>query len=488
MTTQRQDLRKRKPERSSDSSLIYGKVPPQALELEKVVLGAIMLEKDAFDEVEILKPQMFYADAHQRVFESMERLSARHMPVDLLTVVQDLKENGNLELVGGPYFVTTLTSNVISAANIKTHAAYIHDAFLKRELIRVSSEIINQAYDEEIIGRDLLTIAEQSVGEIGVSNLNNDMVPVADVMHNVLEKIETFRKMDSDITGVPSGFPDLDKATRGWQPGDFIVLAARPSVGKTALALNIIREAAKNEIKPVTVAVWSLEMKTVFLGMRLLSSQSRVNLNSLQKGNLTEIEMSSVWKHANEISKLDIFMDEQANINIRTIARKARRLKKKKNLGLIVIDYLQLMEGEDKKGNREQEVSKISRGLKNLAQELDVPIIALSQLSRETGEKGVTWEYGPPLSAVRESGAIEQDADMVIMVWGPGDQDLKQDRSLFGKRKARIVKQRNGVLLTQELDFKNEIQLFEAAKVEYQSFGNFRPVTKEEMPDEDAPF
>lgn len=461
-------------------AMMYGKIQPQARDLEEVVLGAILIQKDAFDNVDnMLKPECFYVEAHQRIFGAMRGLQQKSSPIDLLTVVEELKFREELDLVGGPYYITKLTNNVVSAANIESHARIILQKFIQRELIRIGGEIIGDAYEDSVDVFDLLNEAEKKVLEIGTTHIHGDMMHIGGVLVKALQKIEEWRHNDSTLTGTTSGFAPLDRATRGWQPGDLIIIAARPSVGKTALALNIIRNAAINKIKPVTVAVWSLEMKAIYLVLRMLAAESNIFLHRIQTGRLDDEQMKKLSiDAAGTLANSNIFFDENSNINIRTLSAKARRLKKKNNLGLIMIDYMQLMSGDEKSGNREQEISKISRALKNLAQELDIPIIALSQLSREFGSK-VTWDSGPPLNALRESGAIEQDADVVMMLWGASDAEINQDKTLEQKRKVRIVKQRNGVMLTVRLDFKNEIQLFEAIeKGVIGNTGNYIPITQ----------
>lgn len=471
---QEEKYRRREPEQS----LTAIKVPPQALELEKAVLGAIMIEKDAFDVVaRTLKSHMFYHDAHQWIFKAMEQLVAGNRPIDELTVSQQLITIGKFKEVGEGYGITSLTINVVSGANVATHSQVIFEKYLRRELIRLTGELHHLAYDETEDIFKLLDGSEKSIGEIGLKNIEAGMVKIDKVVKQALDKIQDWILNDDAITGIPSGFPDIDKATRGWQPGDFIVLGARPSVGKTAFALNIIKTAASNEKRSVAVAVWSLEMKAVYLALRMLAAESKKFLYHLQTGKLTTNEMDQlVQKTGGILSKLNIFFDDSNSITLQSLSRKARRLKKTDDLGLIVIDYLQLMSGDEKAGNREQEISKISRGLKNLAQELDIPIIALSQLSRDKAGANVSWDYGPPISAMRESGAIEQDADVIMMLWAPADEDIERDPDLAGKRKVRIAKQRNGMLITETLEFKNEIQLFEAIIPDHSLAGNWKPV------------
>lgn len=492
-------LQSKKRGRSSTLS-IYGKVPPQSVDLEKAILGAIMLERDAFDTAsEVLHADCFYTDPNQKIFRAMASLASKNMPIDLFTVVSELKSNGELETIGGPYYLSTLTNGVTSGTSVGANSKVVFENFLKREIIRITSELASIAYDDTQDAFDILSRAESEISEIGVKNIKAGMISIEKAMMGAVQKIEDWMANDDVITGIPSGFDDLDKATRGWQPGDLIVIAARPSVGKTAFALNIARNAAEYNGKRHTVAIWSLEMKSIYLALRMLSAESKNLLYRLQTGRISREEMQQMIKTAvSTLSKLKIFFDESSNITLQSLSRKARRLKKTENLGLIIVDYLQLMSLEEKTGNREQEVSKISRGLKNLAQELDIPIIALSQLSREMGSKNVNWEYGPPISAIRESGGIEQDADVIVMLWGPGDEDLKKDPTLQTKRKARIAKQRNGVLITETLEFKNEIQLFERIdEAAYKMGGNFKRIEPEyeyknhyesEKPDEDLPF
>ncbi len=460
---------------------LFGKVPPQAREVEEAILGAIMLNRDAYDlAAEILQPECFYVQSHEKIFRAIKSLAQKNCQIDLLTVVEELRSMEYLDFIGGPYAVTKLTNAVVSSAHIESHCRIVFQKFLQREVIRITGELHYQAYEDSIDAFDLVAAAERSILDIGIKNLKGGMTPISKVMKDALDKIEHWRQLDDSITGIPSGFLELDRATRGWQPGDLIILAARPSVGKTAFALNLIRYAAENERRKVTVSVWSMEMKAVFLAIRMLSAESETLLYYLQTGKLNEQDMQNVVDKINALARLNIFFDENSSITLPELIRKARRLKKQENLGLIVIDYLQLIKGEEKsRGNREQEISKISRDLKNLAQELDVPIIALSQLSREAGSRNVTWDYGPPISAIRESGAIEQDADVIMMLWGPSDEELAKDPSLKNKRKVRIAKQRNGILTTETFNFKNEIQLFQALdKVENTQGGRFIPVAE----------
>lgn len=449
-------------------------IQPQARELEEVVLGAIMLEKDAYEKVsDLLMPEHFYASNNEIIYSCMRSLAANNMPIDLTTVVEELNKKKQLETVGGAYGVSKLTNTVVSSAHIETHAKIIVQKFICREVIKVCAEISQLAYDQSLDVFDMLDTAEDNILKIGAKIQQSEMVHISTVVKDAIIKIEDWRKNEGTLTGVTSGFAGIDKATRGWQPGDLIILGARPSTGKTAFALNLATNAAFSD-KKVTVAIWSLEMKAVYLALRMMAAESEVWLHQLQTGRMSESEMQKLTNGAAEkLAKANIFFDEKSNVNLRSLRNKARKLKKKHNLGMIIIDYVQLMAGEDKNGNREREIAIISRGLKELAQELEIPIIALSQLSRES-TKTVTWDNGPGTNSLRESGALEQDADIVLMLWGANDAEIQEDNELDGKRRVKIAKQRNGMLHTTEFDFKNEIQLFES--IENVSSGKWKPI------------
>jgi replicative DNA helicase len=449
------------------TTMVYGKVPPQAKELEEAVLGAIMLEKGAFDVViEILKPECFYVDGHQRIFRSMQGLAQKSMPIDLLTVVEELRFREELEMVGGPYYVTRLTNAVVSAANIEAHARIILQKFIQRELIRVSGEIIGDAYEDSTDVFDLLDDAESKLFEITNNHLRKNFDSIDTVLVKTIQRIEDMRNRKEDITGIPSGFPSLDKVTYGWQNTDLIILAARPAVGKTAFALNLARTAALHPTKPTPVAFFSLEMSAGQLVQRILAAESEIWLEKISRGKLEEHEMKQLYqKGIQRLATAPIFIDDSAALNIFELRAKCRRLKNKHNIGMIIIDYLQLMSGgggENKNMNREQEISRISRDLKGLAKELNIPVIALSQLSREV-EKRKDGNKMPQLSDLRESGAIEQDADMVMFLYRPEYYDItanEMGESNKGETHVRIAKHRNGSLETIKLRALLHIQKF----------------------------
>lgn len=448
------------------STMVYGKVPPQAKELEEAVLGAIMLEKSAFDTVvEILKPECFYVDAHQRIYRAMQGLAIKSLPIDLLTVVEELKFREELEVVGGPYYVTKLTNSVVSSANIDAHSRIILQKFIQRELIRISGEIIGDAYEDSIDVFDMLDEAEGKLFEITNNHLRKNFDSIDAVLVKTIQRIEDMRNRQEDITGVPTGFPSMDKLTYGWQNTDLIILAARPSVGKTAFALNLVRSAAMHPTKPTAVGFFSLEMSSAQLVQRILSAESEIWLEKIARGKLEEHEMKQLYKKGIErLSKAPVFIDDTPALNIFELRAKCRRLKNKHNVGLVIIDYLQLMSGsgDGRNSNREQEISKISRDLKGLAKELQIPIIALSQLSREV-EKRKEGNKIPQLSDLRESGAIEQDADMVMFLYRPEYYDITSNEmgeSNKGETYVKIAKHRNGSLDTIKLRALLHIQKF----------------------------
>jgi replicative DNA helicase len=400
--------------------MIYGKLPPQAPEMEAAVLGAIMVESNKLaDVLDIIQsPECFYSDANKRIYAAVRRLFDKGSPIDFMTVSEDLKREGELELAGGYYYITNLTKDVVSASSIETHARIVMQKFIMRELIRQSGEIIGEAYEESTDVFDLLDKAETNLYEITDNHLRKNFNSISSIVMDTLKEIQEQRESNEDLTGIPSGFRDLDAITGGWQKTDLIILAARPAVGKTAFALNLVMNAAMNKSKPTSVAFFSLEMSAGQLVKRMLSCVTEVLLDKITKGNLADHEIVQLQQRMTRLSEAEIFIDDQAALNIFELRAKCRRLKQRHNLGFIVIDYLQLMTASiDKSGNREQEISKISRELKALAKELTVPIIALSQLNRGVDTRG--GSKVPQLSDLRESGAIEQDADMVMFLFRP---------------------------------------------------------------------
>jgi replicative DNA helicase len=445
----------------SDSELIYGRVQPQAIPLEEAVLGAIMIDKDGFPSIiEILRKESFYLDKNQLIFGVMSDLFGKSQPIDLLTVHEALKKSGQLDTVGGINYLMELTNKVGSAANIEFHARIIAQKFIQRELIRVSTQVIHDSFEDTKDVLELLDEAERGLYEITDQNLNTGYESLATLALKAQKEIEAVSQKGSETTGVTTGFLELDKMTNGWQSSDLIIMAARPGMGKTAFTLSLTKNAAESG---KGVAFFSLEMANVQLVQRLISMEAEINSSKLRNGQLEEYEWRKLHAAVDKLSTLPIFIDDTPGLNIFELRAKCRRLKQNHDISMIVIDYLQLMAGapNDKRGNREQEISSISRALKGLAKELHVPVIALSQLSRAVESRG--GEKRPQLSDLRESGAIEQDADIVSFIYRPGyygvgegDLDTPSDLS-----EIIIAKHRNGGLGTVNLRFVPHFVKFE---------------------------
>jgi replicative DNA helicase len=465
LNKKKQELKKRM---STIDPMSYGKIPPQAIDVEQAILGALMLQRDCYDVVATyLKEECFYTEAHQKIYKAIQRLVSKSQPVDTLTVCEELRSSEDLEMVGGNYYVITLTNQVVSAANIESHCRIVIQKYIQREIIRISAELISEAYLDTTDPVELLDQAEEQLSLVTDSLSFGDMLPMSTVLVQTIQHIENWRILNEtrqgniSITGVPSGVADLDLVTRGWQDGDLIILAARPSVGKTAFVLNLVRNAARHlsTQKKGSVAMWSLEMKAVRLMLRMLAATSEVWLTKIQTGILSEADMKIIYtKGVKLLSELRIYFDDHPGLTIQKLRSKARRLKRKGDLRLIVIDYLQLMISEQRAGNREQEISKISRSLKLLAQELNIPIIALSQLNRAIESRS---DPEPQLSDLRESGSLEQDADVVIFLYNYTDAETNENVELRNRRRVKVAKQRDGVLAKFDVDFKGDIQLFE---------------------------
>ena len=449
----KKDVRKRL---STINSQLFeiGKLPPQAIELEQAVLGALMLEKDALTNViDILQPKSFYRDDHQRIFNAIQSLFQRSEPVDILTVTNELKKTAELELVGGPYYITQLTNRVASAANVEFHARIISEKYILRELIRTSTETIKNAYEDSTDVFELLDKAEQSLFSIVEGNIRKNYDKMSTLISQALKQIETAKNQQTGVTGVPSGFTELDRLTSGWQPSDLLVLAARPGMGKTAFVLSIARNAAVEFKKGV--AIFSLEMSSLQLVQRLIAAESELSGEKLRKGQLEEYEYHQLNAKIGKLAEAPLFIDDTPGLSVFELRAKARRLKENHNIQMIIIDYLQLMTaGGDNKGNREQEISMISRSLKSLAKELSVPVIALSQLSRAVETRG--GDKRPQLSDLRESGAIEQDADMVMFIYRPEYYGITEDAEgnyVGGQAQVIVAKHRHGALQDINLKF-----------------------------------
>jgi len=426
-----------------------GKLQPQATEIEAAVLGAIMLEKDALIQViDILRPESFYHPKHQLIFKAIVQLFDKSEPIDILTVVNELRSNGDLEPAGGAFYVSELTAVVNSAANIEAHTRIIQEQAIKRELILISSQIEKDAYEETTDVFELLDKTEQNLYNVSEANIKKNFADMRSILRTAIMELESKRGHEGTLTGVPSGFTQLDRLTSGWQKSDLVILAARPGMGKTAFVVSAMRNAAVDFNKPV--AIFSLEMSAVQLVNRLISAEAELEGEKIKKGNLAEHEWQQLHHKIRKLDNAPIFIDDTPALSIRELRTKCRRLKAKHGIEMIIIDYLQLMSGDSSGkglGNREQEISAISRALKTLAKELEVPVIALSQLSRAVETRG--GDKRPQLSDLRESGAIEQDADMVIFLYRPEYYKIDQDEmgnSLKGVGEVIVAKHRNGSL------------------------------------------
>lgn len=429
-----------------------GKLPPQAVDLEEAVLGAMMLENTPVNDViDILKPESFYKDAHQRIYNSIVTLFHKSEPIDILTVTAQLRNNGELDLVGGPYYISQLTNRVASTANAEYHARIIAQKYIARELIRISSETIKNAYDDTMDVFELLDKAEGDLFQVAEGNIRKQHDSMTSLIQQAIEQVDASRNKADGLSGVPTGFTELDRVTSGWQPSDMVVLAARPGMGKTAFVLSMTRNTAVDFKQGV--AVFSLEMSSLQLVNRLISSETGISGEKLRKGNLADHEYQQLHSQIGKLAEAPIYIDDTPGLSVFELRAKCRRLKAQHDIQLVVIDYLQLMTAAGA-GSREQEISTISRSIKSIAKELNVPIIALSQLSRSVETRG--GDKRPMLSDLRESGAIEQDADIVTFIYRPEYYGITEDEegnSVTGTGEIIIAKHRNGSLENVRLRF-----------------------------------
>ncbi len=445
---------------SDVNNLIYGRVQPQAIPLEEAVLGAIMLDKDALPAViEILKKESFYLEAHQEIYHVMTDLFDKQQPIDILTVHEALKKAQKLDDIGGVGYLMDLTNKVASSANIEFHSRIITQKFIQRELIRVSTQVIKDSFEDAKDVLELLDEAERGLYDITDSNLNTGYEAVGAVAVKVQKQIDAMRLKGDDLTGVTTGFQELDKITNGWQPSDLIIIAARPGMGKTAFTLSLAKNAAEHG---QAVAIFSLEMANAQLVQRLISMDAHINSRMLRNGQMDETEWAKLHASVTRLAELPIYVDDTPAINIFELRAKCRRLKQNHDIQMVVIDYLQLMSSapNQTRSNREQEISTISRALKGMAKELNIPVIALSQLSRAVETRG--GDKKPQLSDLRESGAIEQDADIVTFIYRPDYYELGGEDFEAPKDQAEVIisKHRNGSLGSVMLKFVPHYVLF----------------------------
>jgi replicative DNA helicase len=484
-----------------------GKLPPQAIEFEEAVLGALMLERDAISIVlDILQSESFYKDEHKEIYSAIRSLFEKSQPIDVLTVTNELRLNGKLEFIGGAFYISELTNRIGSAANIEYHARVVSEKYILRKLIEISSEIQRDAYDEGNDVFDLLDKAEQNLFSITEQNLRSSYDNMGQLISRAITQIEEIRNNVEGLSGVPSGFSDLDRITSGFQRSDLIIMAARPGMGKTAFVMSVARNAAVEFKKPV--AIFSLEMSSLQLVQRLIASEAEIDNMKLKTGDLADHEWHQLHVKIAKLSQASIYIDDTPALNVFELRAKCRRLKAQHDIQMVIIDYLQLMAG-NKEGkqsmNREQEISTISRSLKGLAKELNIPVIALSQLSRQVEQRGGAKR--PILSDLRESGSIEQDADQVMFIYRPEYYGLTEDeegRPVAGIAEIIIAKNRHGSVETVPLRFISKFARF----AELNDYGapshssddagfdspgpNFRSITRgsrmNDTDDEDVPF
>lgn len=435
--------------------LPISKLPPQNIEAEQSVLGAILLDNNALNKaLEILNPDDFYKEAHKRIFNTILDLNERNETIDLITLTDYLKGRNELEQIGGASYLTSLVNSVPTAANVRQHSRIIHEKALLRNLIQVATEIVTQGYEGSGRVEDLLDQAESSIFGISERKIRPSFVPLKEIVKGSFETIERLYERKERITGVPSGFTDLDEITSGLQPSDLIVIAGRPSMGKTSLALGIAQYAGIE--KKLITAIFSLEMSKEQLVMRMLCSEARVDAHKLRSGYLGRADWPKLTTAAGRLTEATIFIDDSPALSVLEMRAKARRLKAERGLDLIIVDYLQLMRGRGEADTREQEISEISRSLKALAKELHLPVVALSQLSRAVESR---TDKRPVLADLRESGAIEQDADVVIFIYR--DEIYRQTDENKGLADIMISKQRNGPVGIRKLAFIDRYTRFE---------------------------
>ncbi|MFA5114108.1 MAG: replicative DNA helicase [Candidatus Margulisiibacteriota bacterium] len=438
------------------------KIPPQNLAAEQSVIGAMLLDKNAVVRVlELLAPASFYRDAHRYIYEAIIELFDRGEPVDLVTVTEGLRKAGKLDAAGGSVYVTDLLNSVPTAANAEYYAKIVEEKALLRRLIESGTAMVGEAFSNPDDVDQVLDRAEKSIFDIALKRSREGFQKIDSVIKKVLDKIDALYGKKESITGTTTGFPDLDQLTAGFQASDLIIIAARPSVGKTAFALNIAQEVAIKHKIPV--AIFSLEMSKEQLAQRMLCSEAEVNAQQLKTGSLSDTGWKKLTRALGRLSEAPLFIDDTSSMTATEIRAKARRLKIEKGLGLVIVDYLQLMRGRERSENRVQEISDIARSLKTLARELEVPVVALSQLSRAVEQRP---DRIPRLSDLRESGEIEQTADLVMMIHREDYYNPQSERGNIAE--IIIAKQRNGPVGTVELVFRKDIAKFSSKETRYE--------------------
>jgi replicative DNA helicase len=437
------------------------KVPPQAVDVEQAVLCAMMLDKEAIAQaIETIDESYFYKENHRKIYQTIVDLFDNHEAVDMYTITEELKKKDQLESAGGAFYLAELANTVPSSANIEYHINIVKEKAISRKLIKVCNDVLTDAYDQSKDADLLLDDAERAIFEISEKRVKKGFESVNPLLHSTFERIEElYHTSRTGVTGIASGFKKLDEFTAGFQKSDFIVIAGRPSMGKTAYALNLARNAAVDQKIPV--GLFSLEMASEALVLRLLCTESMVNQTSVRTGKMSADELKRLAQYVGSLGEAPIYIDDSPGMNVIQLRSKARRLVAEKNVQMFIVDYLQLMESS-REENRQQEITKISRSLKSLAKELNVPVIALSQLSRAVEVRDKSRR--PQLSDLRESGAIEQDADLVLFVYRPEYYNIKEfedtHEPTYNKCEIIIGKQRNGPTGSVKLTFLKEFGKF----------------------------
>ncbi len=459
-----------------------GRIPPQDVEAEKAVLGAMLLDKHAVSPaIELLQPDYFYSMANEKIFGAMLELYTRNVEVDVITIREELRRTGHLENIGGSAYLNELVSSVVSSANVEAHAQIVAEKHMLRTLITTMSQNVQKCYDNREDAFGLIDEVERDIFKVSEARMKKSVVPLQQALVKTMEVLERIHGSKGGVTGVPTGFTDLDGMTGGLQKSDLIIIAARPSVGKTAFALSLARNAAVKYGVPT--AVYSLEMSQQQLLIRLLAAEARVDAHALRTGTLPEEKWAQISTRIHKLAPAPLFIDDTPALSVLELRARARRLKSEHDLGLVMVDYLQLMQGPARAESREREISMISRSLKILAKELDIPVIALSQLRRSVEERN---DKRPILSDLRESGALEQDADVVIFIHRPelyGIESYPDGESTAGVAEVMISKQRNGPTGDVKLTFVKQYARFE----DFAKFPVGPPAAAAE-PDEEVPF
>jgi len=463
--------KKKKASTSPNEEAGFDRLPPQAVETEMAVIGAMLIESQAvLKAIEVLDDGNFYKSAHAKIFSAIVSLFEKNEAIDVITLSEELTKRNELEDIGGSYYLTECISKVTTAANIDYHCKIVLEKYLLRKLISIATQITQDAYEGQEEAHVILDKSEQKIFEISEKKLKRGFEPINDILKETFKVIESYSERKGAVIGVPSGFDELDKMTSGFQKSDFIVIAGRPSMGKTALSLNIARHASIEAKIPV--AVFSLEMSNYQLAMRMLCSEAKISSHKLRTGYIGEDDWQKLSLCVGSLAEAPIFIDDSATLDILELRSKARRFKAEKDIGMVIIDYLQLLQGPPGSESRQQEISAISRSLKAMAKEIDVPVIALSQLSRAVETRG--GDRRPILADLRESGAIEQDADVVLFIYRPWvymtEKEREDNETEKGHAEIIIGKQRNGPVGKIDLTFLDD----------YARFLNYAPVPVEE--------